>query len=108
MDSSVDISLERGDVLRCCYVYITTNRSGGLYIGVTNDLDRRIAEHKGGEIPGFTRRYNLNRLVYVEEFSSIWEAKDREKQLKGWRREKTIALIEAENPEWRDLFFDGP
>ncbi|TVR74474.1 MAG: GIY-YIG nuclease family protein [Sphaerobacteraceae bacterium] len=90
------------------YVYITTNRSGGLYIGVTNDLDRRIAEHKGGEITGFTQRYNLHRLVYVEEFSSIREAKDREKQLKGWRREKKIALIEAENPEWRDLYFERP
>ncbi len=90
------------------FVYITTNRSGGLYIGVTNDLDRRISEHKGDEITGFTQRYNLHRLVYVEEFSSIREAKDREKQLKGWRREKKIALIEAENPEWRDLYFERP
>jgi putative endonuclease len=88
------------------HVYITTNRSGGMYIGVTNDLERRIAQHKSGEFSGFTQQYNMNRLVYAEEFSNVREAIAREKQLKGWRRSKKIALIEAENPEWRDLFFE--
>jgi putative endonuclease len=98
---------ERG-LMHSYYAYITTNRSGGLYIGVTNDLERRIGEHKSSEIPGFTQKYRMHRLVYSEEFSSRQEAIDREKQLKGWRREKKIALIEAENPEWRDLFFERP
>jgi putative endonuclease len=92
--------------MRSYWVYITTNRSGGLYIGITNYLERRIAEHKAVEIPGFAQRYRMDRLVYAEEFSSRQEAIDREKQLKGWRRSKKVALIEAENPEWRDLFFE--
>jgi putative endonuclease len=84
-------------------VYITTNRFGGLYIGVTNDLERRIAEYKAEEVPGFTQRYRMKPLVYAEEFSSRQDTIDREKQLKGWRRSKKIALIEAENPEWREI-----
>jgi putative endonuclease len=85
------------------WVYILTNLSGTLYVGMTNDLDRRVSEHKAGEFPGFSRRYRLNRLVYCEEFSSVREAMDREQQIKRWRREKKLALINQSNPQWRDL-----
>jgi putative endonuclease len=85
------------------YVYIMTNTSRTLYIGVTNNLIRRIQEHRDGQIPGFTRRYNIHKLVYFEQGDDINSALFREKQLKKWRREKKIALIESVNPEWRDL-----
>jgi len=75
-----------------------------LYIGVTNDLIRRVAEHKNKSISGFTQRYNVTRLVYFEEFENIHEAIDREKQLKKWNRAWKINLIERANPEWKDLF----
>jgi putative endonuclease len=88
------------------FVYITTNRSGGLYIGVTNDLERRISQHKDGNYSSFTSRYRMHRLVYSEEFSSSTDAIAREKQLKGWRRSKKVALIEAVNPTWRDLLVE--
>jgi putative endonuclease len=75
-----------------------------LYIGVTSDLTNRIAEHRAGVHPSsFTQRYNVDRLVYFELTSDIQAAIAREKQLKGWTRAKKIALIESENPEWRDL-----
>ena len=86
------------------YVYILTNRRRGtLYIGVTNDIERRVAEHKSGLIPGFTQKYNLKILVHVEEFASVKDALRREKQLKNWHRDWKIALIEETNPEWQDL-----
>ena len=85
------------------YVYILASRSRVLYIGVTNDLKRRIAEHKQYRVRGFTARYNVTRLVYFEETASSRSAVAREKQLKGWTRKKKIALIEAVNPEWRDM-----
>ena len=86
------------------YVYILANKNNGtLYIGVTNDLQRRIAEHKSGLIPGFTRKYDVKMLVWYEEFQGITEAIEREKQLKNWHRAWKIALIERTNPEWRDL-----
>jgi putative endonuclease len=86
------------------YVYIACNRwRTTLYIGVTNDLRRRMWEHGQGEVPGFTKQYNVNQLVYFEHFSDIRFAIAREKQLKKWRREKKVALIEQLNPEWRDL-----
>jgi len=74
-----------------------------LYIGVTNDLERRVAEHKSKLLPGFTSKYNVTRLVYFEEFSDIRDAIIREKVLKGWTRKKKIELIEALNPKWIDL-----
>ncbi len=89
------------------YVYILTNRSKTLYTGVTNDLLRRVHEHKQKLIPGFTQKYNINRLVYYEETSDVTEAIAREKQIKGWVRAKKIALIESRNPEWLDLSTDG-
>jgi len=85
------------------YVYIMTNRSRTLYTGVTNNLERRVYEHKRRLVDGFTKKYNLTRLVYYEESSDILAAIRREKQIKGWLRSKKIDLIESVNPEWRDL-----
>jgi putative endonuclease len=74
-----------------------------LYVGVTNDLARRITEHKAKLVPGFTRRYDVNRLVYFELFDTVLEAHSREHSLKRWRRAWKIALIEKLNADWRDL-----
>lgn len=80
-----------------------TNRSRTLYTGVTNDLDRRVWEHKQKLIPGFTSKYNITRLAYYEEYKSIHDAIAREKQIKGWLRSRKISLIESLNPKWDDL-----
>jgi putative endonuclease len=85
------------------YVYILASRSGVLYVGVINDLDRRVAEHKAKLVPGFTAKYNCNRLVWYERFSDVDDAIAWEKRIKGWRREKKIALIADRNPAWADL-----
>jgi putative endonuclease len=85
------------------WVYIMSNKSRTLYTGVTNDLARRVLEHKRKLIPGFTKKYNLQRLVYYEEWSIIRDAIGREKQIKGWLRAKKIGLIESRNAEWLDL-----
>jgi len=87
-------------------VYILTNKSGTLYVGVTNDLERRMFEHKNSLNEGFTKKYQINRLMYYESFNDIHEAIYREKQIKGWRRDKKIALIEEDNPTWQDLSAD--
>jgi putative endonuclease len=87
------------------FVYILASRIGGtLYIGVTNDLLRRVAEHREKLVPGFTRKYGVARLVYFEEFQDIRDAIEREKQLKKWNRAWKIRLIEAKNPNWDDLY----
>ena len=89
------------------YVYILTNAYDTvMYIGVTNNLERRLYEHKNKLIKGFTERYNVHKLVYFETSTDIHAAIEREKQLKGWRREKKNALVETMNPEWRDLSED--
>ena len=85
------------------HVYIMTNKSKTLYTGVTNDLIRRVLEHKQKKIQGFTYRYNINKLVYFESTPDIRIAIAREKQIKGWTRAKKIALIESVNPDWKDL-----
>ena len=86
------------------YVYILSNKVDTvLYIGVTNNIERRIKEHKSGLIPGFTQQYNCDKLVYFESYSDINQALDREKQLKKWRREKKEWLIKMHNPEFADL-----
>jgi putative endonuclease len=85
------------------YVYIMTNRSKTLYTGVTNDLMRRVYEHKNKMIDGFTKKYNITKLVYYEETNDIQVAISREKQIKRWLRGKKIALIESVNPKWNDL-----
>ena len=92
------------------YVYILTNRSGTLYTGVTNDLLRRVSEHKAGKAEGFTKRYRVNRLVYFEDTGDVQAALQREKQVKAWTRQKRIDLINSVNPRWVDLsdgWFDG-
>ncbi len=85
------------------FVYILTNRSGTLYVGVTNNLLRRVYEHKHKLIPGFTKRYKIDRLVYYEHTPDVRAAIAREKQIKPWRREKKVALIESKNRDWHDL-----
>ncbi len=85
------------------YVYIMTNKSRTLYTGVTNDLERRVYEHKQKLVPGFTSKYDITKLVYFEVTEDVLAALAREKQIKGWLREKKIALIESVNPDWADL-----
>jgi putative endonuclease len=85
------------------FVYIMTNKSGTLYTGVTNNLERRLFEHKNHLIEGFTRKYKITKLVYFEETSDVKAALFREKQIKGWKRKKKVALIESINPDWKDL-----
>jgi putative endonuclease len=92
--------------MKTYYVYIMTNKSRTLYTGVTNNLERRVYEHKHKIIPGFMSKYNITKLVYYEETDNINVAIAREKQIKGWLRAKKIALIESENPEWKDLSLD--
>ena len=88
------------------YVYIITGYSNKvMYIGMTNDLKRRITEHKNQQIDGFTKKYHVKKLVYFEEYTNPNEAIRREKELKGWRREKKNDLVETMNPEWKDLYF---
>jgi putative endonuclease len=85
-------------------VYIVTNRpSGVLYTGVTNDLGRRLAEHRQGHADGFTKRYNCTVLVWYEQHTDIREAILREKRIKKWRRAWKVEMIEAANPDWKDL-----
>jgi len=84
-------------------VYILANRSRNLYTGVTNDLERRLTEHREGTVRGFTSRYNISALVYFEAFGDVRDAIAREKEIKGWRREKKIWLIQRRNPLWDDL-----
>jgi putative endonuclease len=88
---------------RTYYVYILANRSRSLYTGVTGDLQKRMTEHRQGLIPGFTTRYRIFRLVYFVTFADIRDAIAREKEIKGWRREKKIWLIERDNLTWVDL-----
>ncbi|MGB7212006.1 MAG: GIY-YIG nuclease family protein [Gemmatimonadales bacterium] len=88
------------------YVYILANRNRVLYIGSTSDLRKRVAEHRLGLREGFTHRYSVDRLVYFELTPSSRAMVERERQLKGWRRQRKVDLIEATNPEWRDLGAD--
>ena len=85
------------------FVYILANGSRMLYVGVTNDLKRRVYEHRKKVMPGYTRQYNISRLVYFESTPNVSAAIAREKQIKGWIRAKKLALIERKNPEWADL-----
>ena len=86
------------------YVYIVTNPNNSvMYIGVTNNLERRLYEHKNKLIDGFTKRYNICKLVYFEHTTDVYSAITREKQLKGWKRSRKNALVETMNPEWKDL-----
>jgi putative endonuclease len=86
------------------FIYVMTNKGRTtLYTGVTNSLMRRVTQHRQSAIPGFSKRYNTNRLVYYEQFNDVLDAIAREKQLKGWSRSKKEALIGTMNPKWTDL-----
>lgn len=92
---------------RTYWVYVlASKRQGTLYVGVTNSLERRIAEHKAQRVDGFTRTYGVDRLVYYRGFGEVTEAIHFEKQLKRWRREWKVRLIERDNPEWSDLYIE--
>ena len=89
------------------FVYLLTNWNDKvMYVGMTNDLVRRVHEHRTHAVKGFTEKYNVNRLVYFEETSDVYAAMTREKQIKKWRREKKNALVMQANPAWRDLADD--
>lgn len=88
--------------MKTYYVYIMTNKSKTLNTGVTNNLERRVYEYKNKLVPGFTSRYNITKRVYYEEGNDVNVMLAREKQIKGWLRAKKIALIETNDPEWRD------
>jgi putative endonuclease len=88
---------------RTYYVYILASRSRNLYTGVTNNLGRRLVEHREGRVPGFTSRYRIFRLVHYEVFHDIRAAIRREKEIKSWRREKKDWLVKRHNPTWEDL-----
>jgi putative endonuclease len=93
--------------LRNYYVYILASRKNGvLYIGVTNNLLKRVNQHKNNLVKGFSHNFNVHKLVYYEQTADVRSAIIREKQLKKWNRSWKIELIEKENPEWRDLYFE--
>ena len=93
--------------MKQAYVYILSNQKNGtLYIGVTSDLIKRIYEHKNNFVDGFTKRYNIHDLVYYEVCDNIEQAIKREKQLKNWKRDWKISLIEKKNPNWKDLYLE--
>jgi putative endonuclease len=93
--------------MRSYYVYIMANSGKMLYTGITNNLEKRIYEHKNHLVEGYTKRYKINKLVYFEETNDVLTALEREKQIKGWLRQKKIGLIEAMNPKWDDLTETG-
>ena len=93
--------------MKSYYVYIlASKRNGTLYIGVTNDLIRRVYEHKNNLVDGFTKKYNVHSLVYYDQCDDIESAIIQEKRLKKWNRKWKLELIERENPQWRDLYED--
>ena len=94
---------------RSYYVYVLTNVARNvMYVGVTNNLENRVHEHRCGKGGDFTRRYRVNTLVFAEEYKYVEDAIAREKQIKGWRRSKKDALVESINPTWADLFAVRP
>ena len=92
--------------MKTYYVYIMVSETGTLYTGITSNLKRRVFEHKAKAVPGFTTQYDVKKLVYVETFKAPAPAINREKQIKSWRREKKIKLIDTKNPAWDDLAAD--
>jgi len=89
--------------MKSYYVYIVASISGTLYVGVTNNIRKRVDQHKKHLVPGFTDKYNVDRLLYVETLGDAHSAIRREKQIKAWRREKKVKLIDSLNPDWDDL-----
>ena len=88
------------------YIYVMTNKSGTLYAGVTGNIKARVWQHKNGQVEGFTKKYNITRLMYYESFGDISSAIAREKEIKGWVRRKKLDLIASVNPQWDDLSKD--
>jgi len=88
------------------YVYIIAGKSGTLYVGITSNIKKRVYEHKNRLIPGFTDKYGIDRLLYFEAMTDVSSAIKREKQIKAWRREKKVKLIDSLNPQWKDLSED--
>jgi putative endonuclease len=97
-------SICQSEILLCLYI-LASKRHGTLYIGVTNELVRRVYEHKPDFVEGFTKKYGVHTLIYYEQCESIESAIQREKQLKAWRRNWKIRLIEEANPDWKDLYY---
>ncbi len=88
----------------CTYcAYILTNRSQTLYVGMSSKLPQRVEQHRAAVVSGFTKRYRMDRLIWFERFDNAQTALDRERQIKGWRREKKLTLIASVNPEWSDM-----
>jgi putative endonuclease len=98
-----ELGMTRGGPVADYHVYILASESGVLYVGITNDLASRVWQHRQHHPSSFTSQYNVHQLVYFETYADPRDAIAREKQLKNWRREKKVALIKRENPEWRDL-----
>jgi putative endonuclease len=92
--------------MKTYYVYIMSSKTGTLYVGITSDIKKRVYEHKNHLVPGFTDKYKIDRLVYIETFGDALSAIACEKQIKRWRREKKVVLIESTNPQWVDLAAD--
>ncbi len=91
--------------MKSYFVYIMSSQRRVLYIGVTSKLERRVFQHKGHFFGGFTAKYNVSNLVYFERYSNVYRAIGREKELKGWLRQKKVSLIESANPKWKDLSY---
>lgn len=89
--------------MKAYFVYIMTNNSGTLYVGMTNDLRRRIAEYKAMLVEGFTKRYKITKLIYFEEFSDVRYAIERETRIKSWSRKKKLDLVATMNPQWEEI-----
>jgi putative endonuclease len=103
----VKTGIQKNISMKSYYVYImASKRNGTLYIGVTNDLLKRVYEHKNNFVDGFTKKYSVHSLVYFEQYDDIESAIIREKQLKKWNRKWELELIERVNPQWRDLYED--
>ena len=101
------IPIRESQNVRQYYVYILASRPGGaLYVGVTNDIRRRVFEHKNGAVKGYTKRYGIDRLVHYEVYETAYEAIQREKNIKHWSRSWKTKLIAQSNSEWRDLYGD--
>lgn len=101
----LDTGISRGELRIAAYIYIISNlKDGVLYTGVTSDIIKRVYEHKQKLAEGFTSKYNLDKLVYYEVFDDIRNAIQREKNIKSWRRDWKVALIEKANPGWKDLY----
>ena len=92
--------------MKTFYVYIMASKSGTLYVGVTSNIKKRVYEHKNHLIPGFTDKYDIDRLLYFETITDSASAIKREKQIKAWRREKKVKLIDSQNPDWHDMSQD--